>query len=129
MKRGKAEIIDWILRIGIFGEFLGHGIFALQGKESFIAMITNVLGVSNPAATSLLLVIGTMDVIVAILALVYPLRIMLAWAALWGFVTGLARPLAGEPVWDFVERWANWALPLALLYIRGIPTKLKEWFS
>jgi len=28
--------IEWLLRIGVAGEFFGHGIFALQGKESLI---------------------------------------------------------------------------------------------
>jgi len=32
----------------------------------------------------------------------------------WGFWTALVRPLVGEPIWDFVERWANWGAPLAL---------------
>jgi len=126
---GKIDKLDWILRIGLFGEFLGHGIFALQGKASFIQMIVNVLGVSNPTAATLLTIIGFMDIIVAVLAIVYPLRLVLAWAVIWGFVTALARPLSGEPVWDFVERWGNWAVPLALFYIRKMPRRLKDWFS
>ena len=124
----KVDNVEWILRIGLFGEFLGHGIFALQGKASFIKMITAVLGVSDPIATTLLTIIGVIDVIVAILALVYPLRLMLVWAVIWGFATALARPLSGDPIWDFVERWGNWAVPLALLYIKGWPRKLEEWF-
>lgn len=29
--------LEWILRIGVAGEFLGHGIFALQGKADWIS--------------------------------------------------------------------------------------------
>ena len=31
------------------------------------------------------------------------------------------RPLAGEPLWEFVERWSNYTAPLGLLYVRGWP--------
>ncbi|MEK6871810.1 MAG: hypothetical protein AABX16_02810 [Nanoarchaeota archaeon] len=121
--------IEWILRVALFGEFLGHGIFALQLKTSFVQMIIAVLGVSESLAGTLLSVIGIMDFIVAFCAIIFPLRIILMWAAFWGFITALARPLAGDPIWDFVERWANWGVPLALLYVRGMPKNLKEYFK
>ncbi|MBI2045766.1 hypothetical protein HYT23_06920 [Candidatus Pacearchaeota archaeon] len=121
--------IGWILRIALFGEFLGHGIFALQLKQSFLDMIISVLGVSLVSAQKILIIIGAMNIIVALFALIYPFRLMLIWASIWGFATGLARPLSGDPIWDFVERWANIGVPLALLYIKGIPKKLKDWFK
>ena len=119
---------EWILRICIFGTFLGHGIFAWQIKQSWIPYFT-AIGFSVSAAMILLPIIGLMDVIVAILALIKPLRVILIWASLWGFITALIRPISGEPIWDFVERTANWTAPLALLYLRGIPKKLKGLFS
>jgi hypothetical protein len=33
--------------------------------------------------------------------------------AVWGLLTATMRPLAGEPIWEFVERIPNWAIPLA----------------
>jgi hypothetical protein len=119
---------EWILRIGVFGAFLGHGVFALQGKQSWIPYFTSV-GISESAANTLLPLIGGMDVVVGLLALVWPLRIVLVWATLWGLVTALIRPISGEPIWDFVERAANWAAPLALLYLYGLPRTLKDWFG
>tara|TARA_Y100000310_G_scaffold173363_1_gene173539 strand:- start:7 stop:396 length:390 start_codon:yes stop_codon:yes gene_type:complete len=119
---------EWILRLGVFGSFLGHGVFALMGKESWIPYFTSV-GISESVATTLLPLIGAMDVLVALMALFWPLRIVLAWAATWGMVTALIRPISGEPIWDFVERWANWAAPLALLALRGFPKKLSDWFK
>ncbi len=119
---------EWILRIGIFGTFLGHGIFALQGKESWIPLITS-FGFSGSAAVGLLPLIGILDVIVAFLALLWPIRLVLIWATLWAFATALSRPIAGDPIWDFVERTANWAAPLALLVIKGLPKKAKDLFS
>lgn len=121
--------IEWILKVGIAGEFFGHGVFAFQGKAQWIGWIVQLLGVPHATAASLLMLIGACDFLVALLVLIYPFRAMLAWAAIWGFWTALVRPLVGGPVWDFIERWANWAAPLALLALRGIPThkNLRDW--
>src|SRR3989338_3323572 len=103
---------EWVLRIGMFGTFLGHGIFAIQLKPRFLEMLTAFIGVSGPLANKLMILIGIIDVIVAILALLAPIRIILIYGAIWGFLTALARPIANDPIWDFVERWSNWAAPL-----------------
>lgn len=117
--------VGWILRVGIFGEFFGHGIFALQTKAAWLPYFATV-GISESTARTLLPLIGVMDVVVAILILIMPFKFVLVWAAFWGFLTALMRPISGEPVWDFVERWANWAAPLALLALHGFPKKLKD---
>ena len=123
-----VKLIQWILRIAVAGEFLGHGVFALQQKAQWLTWIGELTGATPETAALLLTVIGLMDIIVAILVLVKPIRIVLLWAVLWGFWTALVRPLVGEPVWDFVERWANWGAPLALLLMRGWPHSVREWF-
>ncbi len=122
------EKAEWILRIGIFGMFLGHGVFAILIKQSWIHYITAV-GFSEVTAKSLLFLIGIFDIIIAIIALVHPIKSVLIWAAIWAFSTALIRPISGEPIWDFVERSANWAVPLALLYLQGFPKNFKELFE
>jgi len=124
-----SKAVEWILRIGVAGEFLGHGVFALQGKKQWIGWISGMTGAGADSAATLLLLVGAMDILVAVIVLVKPIRIALLWAAFWGFWTALVRPLVGEPVWDFIERWANWAAPLALLFMVGRPQSLKEWFK
>ncbi len=69
-----------------------------------------------------------MDILLAILILFRPVRIVLLWMALWGFWTALIRPLVGMPIGDFIERWANWGAPLALLVMLGWPKSVREWF-
>ena len=86
-----------------------------------------MLHVAPATAAQLLFLIGLSDLLVALIVLVRPVRIVLLWAALWGFWTALVRPIVGEPVWDFIERWANWGAPLALLLLSGWPTG-KEWW-
>jgi len=73
-------------------------------------------GFDTATATTFMLVVGLVDVALAILVLTKPIRPILLWMAFWGFWTALVRPLVGLPVWDFVERFANWAAPLALYY-------------
>ncbi len=124
----KREWSEYILRIGIFGSFLGHGIFALGIKQSWIPYLTTV-GFSESTAATLLVLIGIVDITVALFALLLPLRIILTWATIWAFATALIRPIAGDPIWDFVERSANWAAPLALLAIHGFPKKTKDFFK
>ncbi|MBI4599871.1 hypothetical protein HY732_03025 [Candidatus Uhrbacteria bacterium] len=109
------KTLSWVLRIAVAGEFIGHGMFALQGKKQWIEWFAN-FGVSDPSlATQLLFLIGIIDLCVGISVLIRPMRFVLLWAVFWGFWTALLRPLVGEPIWDFVERWANWGAPLALL--------------
>lgn len=123
------KIIQWILRIALFGEFLGHGIFAIQLKQRFLEMLQAFVGVTGDLANTIMKTIGTIDIAVAFFALIKPIRIILIYASIWGFLTALARPIAGDPIWDFVERWGNVGVPLALLFLRGFPKNLKEWFS
>lgn len=124
-----SKITEWVLRVAVAGEFIGHGAFALQGKKDWINWFS-VFGVSDAGtATSLLFLVGLMDIALAILILIKPVRIALLWMVFWGFWTALIRPIVGLPVWDFVERWANWGAPLALLLLIGWPKNWREWFK
>lgn len=124
-----SKTVAWVLRIAVAGEFFGHGIFAIQGKTQWIGWFAK-FGVSDPAmAGQLLFFVGVMDVALALLVLAKPMRLPLLWMVFWGFWTALLRPIVGEPIWDFVERWANWGAPLALLLIVGWPKKPREWLE
>ena len=123
------NLVKWVLRIAVAGEFIGHGVFALQGKKAWIDWIHQLTGAEINTATTFLTLIGLMDLFIGLIVLVRPIRISLLWAAFWGFWTALVRPLVGEPIWDFIERWANWGSPLALLLLLGWPKNWKEWFS
>src|SRR4051812_15283438 len=108
--------IEWLLRVGVAGEFIGHGLLAIGGKKDWLGWISQLTHVSNSTATTLLLLVGMFDVIVALIILVKPVRPILLWAAFWGFWTALVRPIVGVGWLDFIERSANWAAPLALFY-------------
>ena len=111
------KTIQWILRIAVDGEFLGHGVLALQGKKDWIGWISEITGVQNELAVKLLFIFGIMDLLVALVVLFKPIQSVLLWATFWGFWTALVRPIVGQPIWDFIERFANWGAPLALYFI------------
>jgi len=123
------KLINWVLRIAVAGEFIGHGVFAIQGKKDWIGWFAKFGVPDTEMATQLLLLIGIIDIALAILVLIKPIPAALLWMVLWGFWTALMRPLVGMPVWDFVERWANWGAPLALLLMIGWPKTIKGWWK
>src|SRR3989338_798185 len=104
MTQKNVETAMWVLRIAVAGEFLGHGVFALQGKAQWVGWMQQLIGMDAGFATQLLLMIGVLDLIVAFFVLVKPIR-------------------------AFIERWANWGAPLALLFLSGWPKKGREWLE
>ncbi len=108
--------IEWVLKVGVAGEFLGHGVFAILGKADWIKWVQQLSGLDAATATTFIFIIGLMDIALAALVLWKPIKPLLLWMAFWGFWTALVRPLVGMPVWDFIERFANWAAPLALYF-------------
>ncbi len=120
--------LAWILRLAVVGEFLGHGVYALRGTESFRALITGVFPVEDETARKALVVIGAVDLGIAAVTLLRPWRPALLWAAFWGLATAAARPLSGATeVWAFVERLPNMAAPLALWLVLGMQRARRSW--
>ena len=68
--------------------------------------------------------IGVLDIIVALIILLRPNKVFVIWAIIWTFSTALIRPVSGEPIWDFIERGANWIVPICL-YINLYSKKAK----
>lgn len=114
----KIKTAQWILRLAVAGEFVGHGVFALQGKEGWFKYFYP-FGITDAGTiTTLLLVVGIMDLALALHILIRPVRPIVLWMAFWGLWTALIRwPFGPDPIWDFVERFVNWGAPLALYYL------------
>ena len=122
-----SKTMEWVLRIAVAGEFVGHGMFALQGKTGWFVYF-KPFGITDPGTiVKLLMLVGAVDLLLALLVLIRPIRIAILWMAVWGLFTAMIRwPIGPEPVWDFVERWANWGAPLALYLLLGERFSFKE---
>ena len=121
--------MEWTLRIALAGEFLGHGWYAWRAESNMQTLLMGATGLSDAWAERLLPGIGCLDFAIAAAALFKPMRFVLLYAAIWGFLTAAARPISGEAeIWAFIERWPNAAVPLALLWLRGFPDQWRSWF-
>jgi hypothetical protein len=121
--------LAWLLRLACAAEFVGHGAFGIITKAAWVPYF-GVVGIPPDWAWRLMPVIGTVDITIGlVVGLVWPVRALLLYMAVWGLLTATIRPLAGEPVWEFVERIPNWAIPLALLWVRGFGRSRQEWLS
>jgi len=131
---GQAGIADipplyWMLRVACAAEFVGHGAFGIMTKAEWLPYF-GVVGIPPEVAWKLMPVIGTVDVSIGLLVgIVRPVRIVLLYMAVWGLLTATIRPLAGEPIWEFIERIPNWAIPLAFLCVRGFGRSRRQWWS
>ncbi len=121
----KIKTTEWILRLGVFLTFTGHGSYALMVRAEWLSYLTTV-GFSLAQARILMPLIGALDILIAFTVLLRPVRVALLWAAIWAFSTALIRPLSGLSWLEFIERGANWGAPLALLWMRGLPKNLKD---
>jgi hypothetical protein len=122
-----AMYLNLLLRIGIAGTFLGHGIYALTVRPDWLIFL-EYIGFSSHEAQQLMPIIGLVDIFVALMVLFFPIRIILLYASVWAFSAALMRPLVGMSILEFVERSANWVLPLTLLIINGFPKTFADLF-
>lgn len=95
--RHRATIILAI--VAVIATFAGHGVYAsgwLPTPGPFYGMTTIILGVDHETARLLLRFAGALDFAVCFALLVPALRRPAAlYAAVWGLLTALARPVAG----------------------------------
>jgi hypothetical protein len=118
-----------MLRVACAAEFVGHGAFGILTKAAWVPYF-GVVGIPPELAWKLMPVIGTLDITLGLLVgLVRPVRAVLLYMAFWGLVTATIRPLSGEPIWEFVERAPNWAIPLTFLCVRGFGHSRHDWWT
>src|SRR5688572_22274553 len=110
------------------GEFVGHGAFGVMTKQAWVPYFT-LFGFPESWAWTLMPVVGSIDITLGLLALVAPTRAGLLYMALWGLFTASLRPLAGEGGWEFLERSYNFGVPFLLLWVHGMGTTARSWFT
>ncbi|HEV8128650.1 MAG TPA: hypothetical protein VGQ14_03240 [Candidatus Eisenbacteria bacterium] len=124
-----APLVHWIFRFAFFMEFAGHGMFGVLGGKAAWVPYFGVVGIGEATAWKLMPLIGYVDVTVGILALFRPMRALLLYGAVWGLWTAMLRPLAGQGIWELLERAGNYGIPLAFLLWSGWPSRPSQWFA
>jgi hypothetical protein len=126
----RRELVHWLLRLATAGAYIGHGAYgAVMAKAGWYPVLAQ-LGLDRAAADAhaLLRWSGGFEMLLGLLALVWPVRALLPFLFVWRLGSEFVwYPLAGLPAWEFVERWANYTAPLALLLVRGWPRSGRDW--
>ena len=104
--------LHYTLRFASAMCFIGHGVFGIITKPIWCNYFA-VFGVSHDLAYQLMPIVGSIDILLGLSLLVYPVRTVFAWLVVWGFITASLRPLSGEPFAELIERAGNFGAPLA----------------
>lgn len=126
--KGIQNRLFLLLRIGMTGCFIGHGIWGLIGKSGWLPFF-HVFFISDDAASFMMPVIGVMDILIGILAWFRPTRALLFWATFWTLFTAALRPSAGLGMSEFFERAGNYMIPLAFLFVTQSFTNRSKAFA
>jgi hypothetical protein len=115
----RAAAIQWTLRVTTACLLIGHGAFDFAMHKNWSSYAA-ALGIApaTVAAHPLRPFAGWAEVVFGLLVLVCPAAPVLVLVFLWKVGTEALRPLAGEPIWEFIERSGSYAAPLALLALR-----------
>lgn len=108
--------------------FIGHGAFGIITKPIWCNYFA-VFGIDKALSYQLMPVVGSIDILLGILMIIYPMRAIAGWLVIWGITTAFLRPLSGEPFAEFIERAGNYLVPLAFLLLTGISWNWKSLFS
>ena len=141
-EKGNARLVEWLLRWGVAGTFVGHGLSALWLNPFFVDLIIGTMNLflGDPIFTavsfqdleealsiaasrqviaeSVLPIIAIQDFIL-VAFLLFPgksIKTIALWMAVWGFVTAVSRMTTyGWDHWhDLALRICNGGIPLFL---------------
>ena len=120
--RANGEVVAYyLLRVGAALCFIGHGAFGFITKAAWVPYFA-VVGIPERWAWTLMPIVGAVDVTMAMAVLFAPRAIPLLYMVVWATWTALLRPLAGESVFEALERAGNYGVPLALLLLT-----MRDW--
>ena len=120
MQRDDASpVAYWLLRVGAAACFIGHGAFGFITKAAWLPYFA-VIGIPESWAWNLMPLVGAVDVLVGMAVLFAPRGVPLIYMVVWAAWTALLRPLAGESVFETLERAGNYGVPLALALMTGV---------
>ena len=111
------RVLQWTTAILLFG----HGALAAVTGKPLFATHYAALGLPGTIAPY----IGGVEMVVAVAALFLPIPAVFVAIAVWKVATEALFPIAGAPIWEFIERAGSYAAPIgvALLMSRSNPNE------
>lgn len=116
----RAAAIGWILRVTTALLLIGHAGFDFAMHKDW-AGYAAAIGISPTALAGhpLRPWAGWFECALGLLVLAWPAGGLLVLVFAWKLGTEALRPLAGEPIWEFIERGGSYGAPLALAWLQG----------
>jgi hypothetical protein len=106
-----ARRIHWVLLLTTAVLLAGHGAMGLVIKKAVFAKQYSMLGLHDPWVEQL---VGAFECVLALVVLVRPGYGLLLFILAWKLATEALAPMAGSPLWVFIEHGGSYAAPLAL---------------
>jgi hypothetical protein len=120
LTEARAATIAWILRLTTALLLIGHGgfDFAMHKDWSGYAAAIGISPVTL-AHHPLRPFAGWIECALGLAVLFWPGVNLLMLVFVWKLGTEALRPLAGEPIWEFIERGGSYGAPLALAWLQA----------
>ena len=87
--------LHWVLRLALFCEFVGHGAFGILMKAGWVPYF-QTFGIPEAWAWRLMPVVGSVDILLGVLALVAPIRAALLYMAVGDSLPRSSAPSQGK---------------------------------
>jgi hypothetical protein len=111
MSRGRELLFQRILQLTTFLLLAGHGALGLLVRKPLLITHYAALGIHAAWVEP---VVGAFECFLALAVLARPGLGLLAFVVIWKLATEALAPMAGSPIWVFIEHGGSYAAPLAL---------------
>jgi hypothetical protein len=103
--------IAWILRLTTVLLLVGHGALNLLVRKHVFAVQYEMLGLHGAWVEP---AVGAFECLLGLSVLAWPAFELLLFVLVWKLGTEALFPMAGSPIWVFIEHGGSYAAPLAL---------------
>jgi hypothetical protein len=115
--------VGWVLRLTTALLLLGHGALGLLVRKPLLAMQYGQIGLHGSWVEPM---IGGIECALALAVLLQPGFGLLVLVLAWKLATEALSPMAGSPIWVFIEHGGSYAAPLALALLVGKRSETTE---
>jgi hypothetical protein len=113
--------LRWVLRLTTVLLLFGHGALHLVVRKALFVTQYNFIGLPGDAIEPW---IGAFECVLALVVLFKPTRGLLFGVVLWKLATEALSPIAGSPIWVFIEHGGSYAAPIAFAFLFPRPHPL-----
>jgi hypothetical protein len=131
--KNNVNTVYWILLVGLSITFITHGLEAWSLHPRFIDYLLisseNTFGIriKQSQAELALKIIGSLDIVAALTAILHSNNAIFYWMALWGFITAFARvtELGFSLYPEVLIRTGHYLVPIGLVWLNVIRKETK----